>query len=159
MKTRTQRKLLELGRPRSLSGLMGLYESNYSRLMCLIPYHHLPIDEAISTSAEDADLHLRVLERCKFTTTLHLTYWFDTDTGSKADPDLTVRLYHDTHQAEALHCSQHPRCVALRGFDYSAKSVLDAQWGRNLLLNKWLTYLLDHGHGFAAQITEARQAR
>ena len=153
MDSRTHSKLLQLDRPRSLSGLMSLYESSYSRLQRLLPYRDLPFDEAVSQSGLDSDLHLRVLERCKFTTTLHLTYWFDAEQGKQADPDLTVRIYHDTGQAEALHCSDHPRCVALRNFDYQARSVLEAQWGRNLMLNKWLDYLLQHGHGFLLKPT------
>lgn len=139
-----------LGRPRSLSGLMGLYESSYARLMQLLPYRDPPFEEAVSHSSLDADVFCRVLERCKFTTTLHLTYWFEGPEDRRADPDLTVRLYHDTGQAEALHCNQHPRCVALRDFDYHERSVLDSQWGRNLMLNKWLAYLLEHGHGFVS---------
>ena len=138
------------GRPRSLSGLMGLYESSYARFMRLAPYRELPFDEAISSSPADSDVHLRVLERCKFTTTLQLTYWFENEGERTADPDLTIRLYHDTGQAEALHCSLHPRCVALRDFKYQEKSVLESQWGRNLMLNKWLAYLLEHQHGFIA---------
>ncbi len=127
---------------------MGLYESNYARFMRLAPYRELPFEEAVSQSPVDSDLHLRVLERCKFTTTLHLTYWFENGEERTADPDLTVRLYHDTGQAEALHCSHHPRCVALRNFKYQEKSVLESQWGRNLMLNKWLDYLLEHQHCF-----------
>ena len=130
---------------------MGMYESNYTRLMRLIPYRDFPFDEAVSRSSMDSDLQLSVLERCKYTVTLHLTYWFEAEAENVADPDLTVRLYHDTGQAEALHCNQHPRCVALRNFDYQVKSVLDAQWGRNLMLNKWLAFLLEHNHGFIAE--------
>ena len=128
---------------------MGLYESSYSRFMRLLPFRDVTFDTAISKSRLDSDLHLKVLERCKFTTTFHLTYWFETSDGASADPDLTVRVYYDTGQAEALHCNDHPRCVALRNFDYQARSVLEAQWGRNLMLNKWLAFLLEHGHGFA----------
>ena len=133
---------------------MGLYEDSYQQLMRLLPYRDVPFEKAVSQSSSDSDLQVAVLERCKYTTTLHLTYWFEVNDKSCADPDLTVRLYHDTEQAEALHCNQHPRCVALRDFDYQAKSVLDAQWGRNLMLNKWLAFLLEHNHGF---ITESAQ--
>lgn len=148
MDSRTHHRLLRLDRPRSLSGLMSLYESSYARLQRLLPYREVPFDQAVSRSDMDSDLYLQVLERCKFTTTMHLTYWFDSRHGQQPDPDLTVRVYHDTTQVEALHCSQHPRCVALRDFDFHARSVLEAQWGRNLMLNKWLSFLLEHGHGF-----------
>lgn len=148
MDSRTHRRLLRQDRPRSLSGLMSLYESSYARLQRLLPFREVPFDDAISRSELDNDLHLKVLERCKFTTTLHLTYWFETKRQALPDPDLTVRVYYDTGQVEALHCNQHPRCVALRDFDYHEHSVLDAQWGRNLMLNKWLAFLLEHGHGF-----------
>lgn len=125
-------------RPRSFAGLMALYESNYRRLQRLLPELDVPFETAVSRAAGDRDLHLRVLERCPYTLTLHLTYWFDGDGGERhADPDLAVRVYRDAQLAEATRRDAH-----------SCHAALAEQWQRNLLLNKWLAFCLQQGHGF-----------
>lgn len=140
---------LKLGRPRSFTGLMALYESNHQRLARLVPDIDFPFDEAVSRSEQDADLHLSVLERCKYTTDVHLTYWFKDDAGSAADPDVVVRVYHDAGLAEALRCGPNLPGIDPRGLDLESGTHMQRRWARNLLLNKWLAYCLEHGHGFA----------
>lgn len=148
--TTTKRKdLLRAARPRSFAGLMALYESNYRRFVRLVPDIDLPFDAAVSHSPSDRDLHLRVVERCRYTTTVHLSYWFGEGKDAQADPDLGIRLYRDAELAEATHCQARSRYAALPGLDLEHEAALDAQWPRNLLLNKWLAFCLQHGHGFA----------
>lgn len=134
--------------PRSFAGLMALYESNYRRLQRLLPELNVPFEEAVSHAPDDRDLHLRVLERHPYTLTLHLTYWFDGEEGCCADPDLAVRVYRDAQLAEAIRCGTHSRYAALAGIDLEDGRVVTEQWQRNLLLNKWLAFCLQHGHGF-----------
>lgn len=124
-------------RPRSFAGLMALYESNYRRLQRLLPELDLPFEQAVSHAKGDRDLHLRVLERCPYTLTLHLTYWFEDGEETVADPDLAVRVYRDAQLAEATGRGSHSRHTGLA-----------EQWQRNLLLNKWLAFCLQQGHGF-----------
>ena len=135
-------------RPRSFAGLMALYESNYRRLQRLLPELDLPFEQAVSHAPDDRDLHLRVLERCPYTLTLHLTYWFEDGEGPRADPDLAVRVYRDAGLAEAIRCDAHSRYAALAGIDLEEGRVVSEQWQRNLLLNKWLAFCLQQGHGF-----------
>lgn len=149
MTSMTHKNVLELGRPRSFTGLMALYESNYQRLARLVPEIDFPFDQAVSRTRRDTDLHLRVLERCKYTTDVHLTYWFEDAQGSAADPDVLVRVYHDAGLAEALRCGPHLPGVDPRGLDLESGSHMERRWARNLLLNKWLAFCLIHGHGFA----------
>lgn len=141
--------LLRLGRPESFSGLMNLVDENYQRFQRLVPDHPLPFDHAVSRSESDFDLHLTVLERCRYTTTVHLTYWFDAESGERrADPDVTLRLYHDAGVAEVVD-SCRSRCDFLRDIDPEVGGWLQRQHARNLMVYKWLGYLLRHGHGFA----------
>ena len=142
-------KVLRLGQPRSFSGLMSLYESNYQRLARLVPEIDFPFDEAVSRTQLDADLHLRVLERCKYTTDIHLTYWFHDGRCSAAEPDVLVRVYQDAGLAEALRCGPDLPGIDPKGLDLESGSHLQRRWARNLLLNKWLAFCLTHGHGFA----------
>ena len=133
-------------KPGSFVGLMALYESNYLRLLQLIPelerldgcYH--------SRVAGDCDLFVEFLERSSYTVTLSLTYRFESDDGMFADPDMTVRAYLDGRQAEVLSVGNWKRHAELRRFVREQDRELDARWRRNIVLNKWLEYLTDQGH-------------
>lgn len=130
----------------SFVGLMALYESNYLRLLRLIP-EVAQIDGCFrSRVAGTCDLHVEVLERCRYTVTLSLTYHFETDDGLLVDPDMTIRVYLDGQLAEAMAIGQTQRHVALRQFVREHRSELDLRWQRNSILNKWLEYLSDCGH-------------
>jgi len=135
--------------PRSFMGLMALYESNYRRFLRLVPEMDVPFDYAVSPGI-DHNLHLRVLERCRYTITVHMTHWFGTGDAARADPDLKLRVYRDAQLAEAIYCDSASRYVALAGVPHIEDDVLAAQWPRNQLLNKWLAYCLQQGHGFSA---------
>ena len=133
-------------RPNSFAGLMSLYESNYLRLLYLLPELERLDGCYRSTVAGDCDLHIEVLERCRYTVTLSLTYYFDTDGGRVADPDLIVRAYLDGRLAEALSLGGDYRHTELRRLMQKHREELDTRWRRNMILNKWLDYLLEQGH-------------
>jgi uncharacterized protein YqiB (DUF1249 family) len=133
-------------KPRSFVGLMALYESNYLRLVHLIPELERLDGCFRSRVAGDCELHIDILERCRYTVTLSLTYQFETEDGRVADPDMTVRAYLDGQLAEAMSLSGHHRHAALRRLAREHKAELDARWKRNIVLNKWLDYLTDQGH-------------
>ena len=107
-------------KPRSFVGLMALYESNYLRLLRLIPEVDRLDGCFRSRVAGDCDLHVEVLERCRYTVTLSLTYRFETDEGLLADPDMMVRVYLDGRLAEAMAIGQKQRSAALRALPQRA---------------------------------------
>lgn len=124
-----------LGRPRSFAGLMNLWESNFQRLQRLLPQLDLAVDEAHSISQSDSPLYLSILERNPYTLTLILTYRQADNTET---PNLRVRVYRDAGVAQAMDAGE-----------AEFGENLERQWEHNLLLNKWLDYCLQHGHGFA----------
>ncbi|MGB5257398.1 MAG: DUF1249 domain-containing protein [Woeseiaceae bacterium] len=130
----------------SFVGLMALYESNYLRLLRLIPEISRLDGCFRSRVAGDCDLHVDVLERCRYTVTLSLTYHFETDDGLLLDPDMTVRVYLDGQQAEAMAVGQTQRHQALKQLVRKHRRELDLRWQRNCILNKWLEYLSHSGH-------------
>jgi uncharacterized protein len=136
------------GKPRRLAHLIELYERNYRLIGRLLPEFDAPYSAAVSHSQSDCPLHLQIVDRDRYTMTLHLTYEFTDEAGMRRQPDLWVRLYRDAGVAEALQCSHRPPWRAEDEADPAAHVFLSAQWRRNLLLNKWLEYLLEHGHGF-----------
>ena len=134
--------------PGSFTALMHLYESNYLRLHWLLEDVNALPDELCSRVTADLPLHLAVQERSRYTTTLRLTYFF-TDGGQRvADPDLTIRVYHDAGLVEAMACRSRHLHPALRRFDTGHGDELGRRWTRNSMLNKWLEYCHDQGHRF-----------
>lgn len=135
-----------IAKPRSFVGLMALYESNYLRLLRLIP-EIMRLDGCYrSRVAGDCDLHVEILERNRYTVTLSLTYHFETDDGLLIDPDMTIRVYLDGRLTEAMTLGDSHRHALLRGLVNQHRQELDARWRRNIVLNKWLEYLSDKGH-------------
>lgn len=131
-----------------ISALLELYERNFRLVECLVPELELPFDDVLSYSGSDLPLRLTVLERGRYTAVFRLTYEFAEPSGPRLEPDLRVRVYRDARLAEALTRPSRPPWMATEEGDAKAWRYLDEQWGRNLLLFKWLHYLLGHGHGF-----------
>jgi len=131
---------------RSFAGLMNLYENNYRRLSVLIDPLRYPPDEAVSSVQDDLDLHMQVLERCPYTITLRLTYWFEAEQGCLPDPDLIVRLYHDARVAEVTSCCEFHRHRVLRPWITPGGEEIRQRWTRNQMFHKWLAFCLEKGH-------------
>jgi len=145
-------------RPGSFTGLMTLYESNYIKLARLVEplaaQRPKRVAAGVSVSPDDCDLHLRPVSSERYTTTVKLTYWFDDGDGERvADPDLMVRVYHDARLVEAVRAADahyHHKLQELAAQESGAvhSLELDRRWRNNIMLNKWLDYLLDMGHCF-----------
>lgn len=145
----TVRHFLHQGIPaKNFAGLMELYECNYIRLRNLVPDVDVMPDAVISRIPGVLDLHLRVIERNKFTTTLHLTYYFSDKEGRFPAPDMRVRLYHDAQVGEVIACG---RRRGVRHAEYNRmfnSYSLTEKWHMNRFLQKWLGYCLMQGHRF-----------
>ena len=133
-------------KPRTFVGLMALYESNYLRLLRLLPEIERLDGCFRSRVAGDCDLYVEILERSRYTVTLSLTYHLHTDDGLLTDPDMTVRVYLDCSLAEAMTVGKSQRHTALKELVREHRRELDLRWRRNVILNKWLEYLSDQGH-------------
>jgi uncharacterized protein YqiB (DUF1249 family) len=137
-------------RPRSFVALMSLYESNYLRLAALTGDLKSMDDVRVSRVPEDCDLRLTVTERSPYTTSFDLTYLFPEPDGLTTYPDMRVRVYHDARLVEAQEWASQHEHEALRRLRGVAERELDQRWARNTMLNKWLEYCIDRGHGFRA---------
>jgi len=131
--------------PRGFVSLMDLYENNFMRLRRLIPDVSKLPDTAVSRLPGCLSLHMQILERTKFTTTLCLTYYFEEGESRVAEPDLTIRVYHDANQLEVLtgHL-KHGR----QQYDHIPEKAIKIKWKLNRFLYKWLGYCLYLGHSF-----------
>lgn len=151
----SQRQSLWREPPGTFAALMDLYERNYIQIRRLLPVMPPVGAGYVSQVSGGLDLHLRIVERCRYTSELILTYQFDqTDGAVVAEPNLRIRVYHDARQAEAAaaHLRHHPVFAidSLAGHWASSASLL-TRWRTNRFLYKWLGYCLHQGHGFAAR--------
>ncbi|MEJ2346063.1 MAG: DUF1249 domain-containing protein [Gammaproteobacteria bacterium] len=152
--------LAKLLKRRNFTGLMELYEINYRLLNKLIADFTALQGSLVSRVNGSPDLHLHVEERSRFTTTLALTYHFETgDGGIVADPDLHIRIYHDARLAEAMSCQRQGRegGWALASGHARKRSDVDCRWESNLFLEKWLAYTLTQGHRFGSRAEDAAE--
>lgn len=155
------------------AGLMSLYDSNFHSFMRLMPdLHKLPI-LCCSRVNNSPDLYVEVLERCKFTTIIKLTYFFELTTindeqtsdvkistelgelsgqGSEfiPDPDLTIRIYHDAKVVEAVSCREQG-FMPIGTNDLHDAEQIECRWESNLFLQKWLQFTFEMGHKFDLQ--------
>lgn len=139
--------------PGTFVALMDLYERNYIQIRRLLPVMPPAPIECVSRVAGGLDLHLRIVERCRYTSELILTYQFGQDDGAViAEPNLQIRVYHDARQAEvmAAHLRHHAAfAIDALGRDQAHGAPLLTRWRINRFLYKWLGYCLHQGHRFA----------
>lgn len=136
--------------PGSFGGLMALYESNYIRLVHLLGESRTGDVQAVSRAPGDLPLYLtqEAQDSRRYTQDLRLTYLFRNSGPAVADPDLRVRLYLDARLAEVRGWARYHRHGVLVHLRECYGRELDRRWARNMMLSKWLDYLLERGHSF-----------
>ena len=133
-------------KPRTFVGLMALYESNFLRLQQLVPDLVRLDGYYRSRVAGDCDLHLEIIERSRYTVTLSLSYFFVEDGVRIADPDMRIRVYLDGRLAEVMQLNGDHRHPELRRLIRTHRHEMNLRWRRNMVLNKWLEFLMGQGH-------------
>ena len=135
-----------IAKPGSFVGLMSLYESNFIRLNQLIPELGRLDGYYQSRVAGDCDLHVEIIDRSRYTVTLSLSYFFFDGDNRIAEPNMEIRGYFDGQLAEATNLGGSHRHQELRRLSREHRNTLDMRWRRNIVLNKWLEYLIHQGH-------------
>ncbi len=146
--SRAQQRALSTASRRNFPGLMALYEENYMRLRRLVPRFDAIDGRAVSRVSGCVDLHVTIIERSRYTTTLRLTYAFADGDDVRYEPDLRVRVQHDARTAEAMEVH-----IGRGRYHFDARRTLERCWERNRFLHKWLGYCLHRGHRFPGRET------
>ena len=140
----------------SVGRLMALCEQNYSLLLRLVPGLRAMRGAHCAAVAGHADLHLEVLEHARYTSLLHLTYYFPHAQGRRPEPDAVLRAYHDARQLEVIELRQAD--TVLSSATLYERPGLDNKWRLNDFVGKWLAFCLLTGYRFeprhAAVLTE-----
>jgi uncharacterized protein YqiB (DUF1249 family) len=131
--------------PRGFVSLMDLYENNYLRFKKLVPDLNSLGKHAYSRINGCMGLHISVLDRSRYTTTLRMTYHFTEGALLYAEPDLQIRIYHDANLVEVL--SGHLKHGRQKLEHLPADAKIE-KWKLNRFLYKWLGFCLHQGHQF-----------
>ena len=136
-------------RPGSFGGLMVLYEANFIKLNQLVESLGQRTGSNVSRAPGDCDLYLRIEERSRYTCQLRLTYMFSAQNDERvAEPDLVAKVYRDARMVEVKSWVYTQNHAKLRELGVIYMRPLDICWTRNMMLSKWLDYLLERGHTF-----------
>lgn len=148
--------LEQLFRSRRFANLLELYEHNFRRLQRLVPDLDRLRTDLCSRVRGAEDLHLRVLERHRFTVDIAISHYFSEEEGTFPSPDLTIRVYLDSAQAELLRL---PDALSVTiEEERGATSPLEKRWIANLFLQRWLDYCLQQGHRFTVDVRDRNDA-
>lgn len=131
--------------PRGYVSLMDLYENNFIRFRKLVSCLDAIENEAYSHVPGCMDVHISILERSRYTTTLCMTYHFKEGDKPITEPDLRLRVYHDASLVEVV--AGHLKHGRQR-LDHLPATALKHKWRLNRFLYRWLGYCLYLGHGF-----------
>lgn len=133
----------------SVGQLMDLCEENYYLILKLAPDLNQMEGKYLSTRLPHIDLHLEIIEQSRYTSLIHLTYFFDQ--SRDADPDTILRVYHDSRQLEVVDLKQKYLPV-IQSYDHPG---LLMKWKANVFISKWLSYCLHQGHSFELQPSQS----
>lgn len=136
--------------------LQQVCEANYRKLADLVPGLLELEGSATARSHDKPALHLRLLERSRYTLTLELTHAFAPERGGTLEPAVRLRVCLDAKTVEAL--SDHCRPLVLDALkaEASARQVLDYKWGLNYFLARWLDHCLSSDYRFGAGLAGPR---
>ncbi len=131
-----------IAQPNSFVGLMALYESNYLKLMELIPDIKNYENSKIIEAAGEESIYLTVFERTKYTISFSMTYIFESQNGAYLDPNIKVKVYFDGSLAEVLSINEKQNKNELMKLMDQNKRIISALWKKNIVFNKWLEHIL-----------------
>jgi len=132
--------------PNSFVGLMALYESNFLKLMELIPGIKNFENSQIMAAAGEYNIYLVVFERTKYTISFSMSYIFESQNDTYIEPNIKVKLYFDGSLAEVLSINEKQNKNELMRLMNQNKGIVSALWKKNIIFNKWLDYLLDKSY-------------
>lgn len=127
--------------------LQEICESNYRKLLRMIPQLPCLKRRAVAHLGGKPALYLELKERAPYTVTLELSYCLRHGPQPVFEPALRFKVYLDVRMVEVLgdceRALRHPRAP-------TGSEVLERKWLLNYFLDKWLDHCLHHGYRFAA---------
>mgnify|MGYP001574084342 CR=1 FL=1 len=132
--------------PKTYTEVSGLFESNYQKILRLIPTLEEITHNAVMYHHSEQNLHLFIENKTPYTATFILTHKFDTVNR----PDIRFKVYFDAKLLEVLSvCNE---TTLNSAHPYLAQcSDMNIQWELNTFMEKWLEYCLEKYEGLIWQ--------
>ena len=124
--------------------------SNYEKIFRLIPELCAVKGSAIGLAANNATLHLLIIEQTAFTLTIELSHCFSKKPDERLEPAVKIRIYLDAQLAEVLSDHARPRVTDVFK-DYGlCREIMNYKWRLNFFLQKWLDHCLTKDYQFTS---------
>ncbi len=132
--------------PKAYTEVSGLFESNYQKILRLVPRLETMTCNAVIHHQNEQDLYLFVENKTPYTVTATLTHKFETVNR----PDIRFKVYFDAKLLEVLSvCNE---TTLNSAHPYLAQcSDMNIQWELNNFMEKWITYCLEKYEGLTWQ--------
>ncbi|KAE8176458.1 DUF1249 family protein [Photobacterium carnosum] len=127
-----------------LTSLMRLYETNYAKLLPLLPRSDMVGDMLVYLVCDDV-YQLEIIESTRYTTVITLGLLESEKVADYLSPLLTVRLYHDARVAEVCAVQQISRLKPIYDYPNLRMHQKNEKHQVNLFLGDWLKHCLRHG--------------
>jgi uncharacterized protein YqiB (DUF1249 family) len=129
--------------------LEQICESNYQKLLKLIPDLLTLRQSAIGRALNNTSLHMTVIESTPYTLTVELSHSFTHNLDELLEPAVKIRLYLDAQLAEVL--SDHARASVTQVFKDPglSRDIMNYKWRLNYFLQKWLDHCLKKDYQFS----------
>lgn len=128
--------------------LEQICESNYHKLLMLIPDLLTFKATAIGHAPNNTKLHVKVIESTPYTMTVELSHCFNINLDEFLEPAVKIRIYLDAQLAEVL--SDHVRASVAHVFKNPglSREIMNYKWRLNYFLQKWLDHILKKDYQF-----------
>ena len=129
--------------------LEQICESNYQKLLKLIPDLLTVKETAIGLASNNTTLHVTIIENTPYTMTVELSHCFNKNLEEFLEPAVKIRLYLDAQLAEVL--SDHVRASVAQVFKNAglSREIMHYKWRLNYFLQKWLDHCLKKDYQFS----------
>ena len=131
-----------------LTGLMAECETNYARLLKLMPDTGLLACKKVGVtypSGQTVTACFELLEDFRYTSTVRIRQMAASGKWLNM-PSMVVRLYHDANMAEVVDAENMRQLKGIYPYPNEQMHHADEKVQRNLYLGEWLCYCLQHGH-------------
>ncbi|MGY6276112.1 DUF1249 domain-containing protein [Methylomonas sp. MgM2] len=129
--------------------LESICESNYHKLLYLIPNLHSLKKTAIGHTDNHPALHLDILERNPYTLTIELSHRFKQPFSELFAPAVKIRIYLDAKLAEVIRDNDRPSVNRVYQNPGRTVEIQQYKWQLNYFLQKWLDHCLKTEYQFA----------
>jgi uncharacterized protein YqiB (DUF1249 family) len=139
--------------------LEQICESNYQKLLKLIPELLTLKETAIGLAPNNTTLHITVIESTPYTMTVELSHCFNRNPDEFLEPAVKIRIYLDAQLAEVL--SDHARASVAQVFKNPglSREIMNYKWRLNYFLQKWLDHCLKKDYCFSKSVDYAAPTR